>query len=191
MSDKETKLEELNDRCSETCPCELKHSATQAVPGEGSPEADIMFVGEAPGRNEDVQGRPFIGAAGKFLDEMLAGIKMSREDVYITNVVKYRPPENRDPSPEEVQACWPWLEQQIDFIKPKLIVFLGRHALNRFFPDEKIGDVHGKLLKKKIEGIPTENFLALYHPAAALYNGGMRETLMEDFKKLPKIIKTI
>jgi len=188
---KQIQLEELNKEWAKTCPCGLSASATQAVPGEGSVDADIFFIGEAPGKKEDLEGRPFIGAAGKFLDEMLAEIKLSRKDVYITNIVKYRPPNNRDPLPNEIEASWPWLEAQIDLIKPKLIVFLGRHAMNRFFPEEQISKVHGKLLKKKIKNISTQNFFALYHPAAALYNGGLRETLLEDFKKIPKIIKTV
>ncbi len=188
---KQEKLEKLNKKCDEICPCALRHSATQAVPGEGSVDAEIMFIGEAPGRNEDIHGRPFIGAAGKFLDEMLESIKISREDVFITNIVKYRPPNNRDPLPEEVRDCLPWLEKQIKLIKPKLVVFLGRHALNRFFPDEQISEAHGKLLKKKIKKITVSNFFALYHPAAALYNGSLREVLLKDFKKIPKILKKI
>lgn len=185
------KLEKLNEEWIKICPCGLSTTATQAVPGEGSDVADIFFIGEAPGKKEDLEGRPFIGAAGKFLDEMLAEIKLSRKDVYITNIIKYRPPNNRDPLPNEIEASWPWLEAQIDIIKPKLIVFLGRHALNRFFPEEQISKVHGKLLKKKFKNISTENFFALYHPAAALYNGGLRETLLKDFKKIPKIIKAV
>jgi len=188
---KKEQLEKLNEEWIKTCPCGLSASATQAVPGEGSVNADIFFIGEAPGKKEDLEGRPFIGAAGKFLDEMLGKIKLLRKDVYITNIVKYRPPNNRDPLPNEVEASWPWLEDQINLIKPKLIVFLGRHALNRFFPKEQISKVHGKLLQKKFKNISTENFFALYHPAAALYNGGLRETLIEDFKKIPKIIKTL
>lgn len=188
---KQEQLEKLNKEWIKTCPCGLSAGAIQAVPGEGSVDADIFFIGEAPGKKEDLEGRPFIGAAGKFLDEMLGEIKLSRKDIYITNIVKYRPPNNRDPLPNEVEASWPWLEAQIDLIKPKLIVLLGRHAMNRFFPDKQISEVHGKLLKKKFKNISTENFFALYHPAAALYNGGLRETLLADFKKIPKMIKVI
>lgn len=191
MATKKERLEKLNKEWEKTCPCGLSTTATQAVPGEGSVDADIIFIGEAPGKKEDMEGRPFIGAAGKFLNEMLESIKMSRDDVYITNIVKFRPPNNRDPLPNEIDASWPWLEAQIDIIQPKLIVFLGRHALNRFFPKEQIGKAHGKLLKKKFKNITTENFFALYHPAAALYNGGMRETLMNDFKKLPGVVKKL
>jgi len=191
MQTKKERLEKLNNIWTEKCTCKLKNTATQAVPGEGSADADIVFIGEAPGKKEDTEGHPFIGAAGKFLNQMLESIKMSRDDVYITNIVKYRPPDNRDPKPDEVTDCSQWLEDQIKLIQPKLIVFLGRHALNRFFPNEQISKVHGKLLKKKFKNIATENFFALYHPAAALYNGGMRETLMDDFKKLPKVIKKL
>lgn len=191
MDKKEKLLDELNKKCDEICKCALRHSATQSVPGEGSADADIMFIGEAPGRNEDIHGKPFIGAAGKFLDEMLETVKISREDVFITNIVKYRPPNNRDPLPKEVEDCRPWLEKQIKLIEPKLIVFLGRHSLNRFFPDEQISKVHGELLKKKFKNISVSNFFALYHPAAALYNGSLRETLLDDFRKIPKILKMI
>lgn len=191
MSKKETNLKEINERWVKDCTCALRETATQAVPGDGSAEAEIVFIGEGPGRDEDIQGKPFVGAAGKFLNEMLAAINLKREDVYITNVVKYRPPNNRDPLPEEAAACYPWLAEQINLIDPKLIILLGRHALERFFPGEKISLVHGKILRKTITGMGMRNFYALYHPAAALYNGGMRGTLLEDFKKIPKVLKKI
>lgn len=171
--------------------CPLKEMVTQPVFGDGNAHADIVFIGEAPGKDEDLQGKPFVGRAGKFLNEMLETIKLKREDIYITNTVKYRPPNNRDPLPEEIKECLPWLIEELNFIKPKVIVMLGRHALNRFFPTEQISKVHGKLLKKKIKSLEVENFFALYHPAAALYNGGMRETLMEDFKKIPLVLEKI
>jgi DNA polymerase len=171
--------------------CDLKDTATQAVLGDGNPHAEVVFIGEAPGKNEDLEGRPFIGAAGKFLSEMLESIKMKREDIYITNVVKYRPPNNRDPLPEEKEACRAWLNDELTSIKPKLIVFLGRHAMSNFFPDEKISAVHGKLLKKKIANFPVEYFLPLYHPAAALYNGGLRQELLNDFQKIPLALKKV
>jgi len=188
---KQEQLEKLNEVWASTCPCGLSTNATQAVPGDGSVDAEIMFIGEAPGKKEDIEGLPFVGAAGKFLNEMLQSINMSRKDVYITNIVKFRPPNNRDPLPNEINASRPWLEAQINLIQPKLIVFLGRHALNHFFPNEQISRVHGKLLKKKMKNIPVENFFALYHPAAALYNNSLREVLLEDFKKLPKVIEMI
>ena len=178
-------LTELHNFYDEASKCDLKKTATQAVFGAGNPESKIVFIGEAPGKKEDELGVPFVGAAGKFLDEMLAEIKMNRSDIYITNTVKYRPTENRDPTDEEKEACKEWLYEELNFIKPKLIVFLGRHAMNTFFPVEKISEVHGKILSKKFLNLDTQNFFALYHPAAALYNGGMRETLMKDFKKIP------
>lgn len=188
---KQKHLEKIHKKWFSKCVCDLKNDVTQPVPGDGNPDANIVFIGEAPGKNEDIEGRPFVGRAGKFLNEMLEIINMNRNDVYITNTVKYRPPDNRDPRPEEVAACWPWLEEELNLIQPLVIITLGRHALNRFFPDEKISTVHGELLEKKITGLPTSHFFPLYHPAAALYNGGMRETLIKDFKKLPKIFDEI
>ena len=189
--EKKEKLEELNKKWTKECQCELKNTATQAVPGDGSPEAEIVFIGEAPGRNEDKEGRPFVGAAGKFLAEMLGIVNLKREDVYITNIVKYRPPNNRDPLPEEKSACRDWLLEELKIISPKLIVFLGRHAMNNFFPELQIGRAHGKLLVKAFNGMSTKYFYALYHPAAALYNGDMREVLIKDFEKIPKVLKEI
>jgi DNA polymerase len=189
-----TKLEQLKDiheKWLKECKCELRKTATQGVPGNGNPNAEIVFIGEAPGKKEDELGVPFVGAAGKFLAEMLAVIKMKREDIYITNIVKYRPPDNRDPLPEEKDACRQWLIEELNLIQPKLIIFLGRHSMNDFFPTEKISNVHGKLLIKKFAHINTKHFFPLYHPAAALYNGGMRETLMDDFKKIPKVLEKI
>lgn len=189
--DKSEQLKILNETWVKKCTCELKNTATQAVFGDGNPDANIVFIGEAPGKKEDLEGRPFIGAAGKFLAEMLASIKLERKDVYITNIVKYRPPNNRDPLPEEKEACNDWLVEELNLINPTLIVFLGRHSMNNFFPTEKISDVHGKLLIKKFSKLTTNHFFPLYHPAAALYNGGMREVLIADFKKLPLVIQKI
>ncbi len=184
-------LKILNAQMILECPCSLRDSATQAVPGEGSATADIMFIGEAPGKNEDLQGVPFVGAAGKFLNEMLATIGLQREDIYITNIVKYRPPENRDPLPKEIAACMPWLHEQIRIIQPKIIVTLGRHAMEHFIPGKKISEVHGQAFRRNFPDIGPQVFFALYHPAAALYNGGMRQTLIEDFKKIPAVIKKL
>lgn len=184
-------LHELNTRWHRDNTCGLKTLATNPVFGDGDPNADIVFIGEAPGKKEDLEGRPFVGASGKFLSEMLESIQMTREKVYITNCVKYRPPENRDPSPAEKEACRPWLEDELTFINPKIIIFLGRHALNTFFPDKKISDVHGTLLTGTFTGISTTNFIALYHPASALYNGGLRETLIKDFKQISLILKKL
>ncbi len=188
---KAEKLKELNEKWAAANTCALKATATQAVFGDGSPDAPIIFVGEAPGKNEDLQGVPFVGAAGKFLAEMLEDIKMKREDVYITNIVKYRPPNNRDPEPAEKAACAPWLHEELALIKPKLIVFLGRISMSNFFPDLKISEVHGKLIHKKFKDIEVEWFLPLYHPASALYNGSMRDVLKADFALIPKILKRI
>src|SRR3989344_1200453 len=189
--DKKVALENLNKKWMKECECELKQTAKQAVPGDGNPDAEIVFIGEAPGRSEDEQGRPFVGAAGKFLAEMLSLINLKREDVYITNIVKYRPPNNRDPLPEEKASCREWLLQELKIISPKVIIFLGRHAMNNFFPELQISGAHGKLLIKPFKGMSTRYFFPLYHPAAALYDGSMRETLMEDFKKIPKVLEEI
>lgn len=166
------------------CP-NLAAQATQLVFGTGNPNADIVFIGEAPGKNEDLQGEPFVGAAGRFLNEMLESIGLKREDIYITNIVKYRPPNNRDPLPEEKAAMLPYLEKQIDIIKPKLIVTLGRHSMDCLLPGLKISEVHGK--PNKYRGIV---YLPLFHPAAALYNGGLRQTLIADFALIPSILET-
>ena len=168
------------------CP-DLAREATNLVMGDGNVNAEIVLIGEAPGKNEDLQGLPFVGAAGKFLDTMLESANIKRSDVYITNIVKYRPPNNRDPLPEEKEAFWPYLVRQLDVIKPQVVVTLGRHSMEYFLPNQKISLVHGQpkripFGKTKIVVVP------LYHPAAALYNGGMRATLISDFNKLLKII---
>ncbi len=167
------------------CP-DLAKTATQLVFGDGSVDADIVFIGEAPGKNEDLQGLPFVGAAGKFLNEMLASIGLSRDDVYITNIVKYRPPDNRDPLPEEKQAFLPYLQAQLEVIKPKLVATLGRHSMDSLLPGLQISQVHGQ--PKRYKG---QVYLPLFHPAAALYNGGLRQTLIDDFAKIPAILAKI
>jgi len=167
------------------CP-DLAKSAKQLVFEDGNPDADIVFIGEAPGKNEDIQGLPFVGASGKFLSEMLALIDLKREDIYITNIVKYRPPNNRDPLPEEKEAFLPFLQKQLDVIKPKLVVTLGRHSMDAVLPGLKISQAHG--VPKRYKG---QVYLPLFHPAAALYNGGMRQTLIDDFIKIPIIIEKI
>jgi DNA polymerase len=165
---------------------ELRATATQIVPGAGNPDAEIMFIGEAPGAKEDQLGIPFVGAAGKFLDTMLAEIGMTRDDIFITNIVKYRPPNNRDPLPDEITTSIPYLKRQIAIVEPKLIAFLGRHSMSVFLPELKISQAHGKPVRK--DG---QVYLPLYHPAAALYNPGMREALLDDFKLIPAIIKKL
>jgi uracil-DNA glycosylase len=178
----EIKTSIVDDR---VCP-ELATTATQLVFGEGNPTAEVVFIGEAPGKSEDLAGKPFVGASGKLLSEMLESISRSREDVYITNIVKYRPPNNRDPLPDEKLAFLPYLQAQLDVIDPDLVVTLGRHSLNCFLPELSISQVHGQ--PKRYNG---RVYLPLFHPAAALYNGSMRQTLMEDFGRIPAIIKTI
>lgn len=169
------------------CP-ELKEQATQLVMGDGKANAEIVFIGEAPGKNEDLQGKPFVGAAGKFLNEMLAQAGMDRSDVYITNIVKYRPPNNRDPLPEEKAAFWPYLLRQLQIIQPKVVITLGRHSMEYFLPDMKIGMIHGQ--PKRIQfGDHKIVIMPLFHPAAALYNGGLRQTLIDDFLKVPEVIR--
>lgn len=168
------------------CP-DLAQEATQLVFGDGSPDAQIVFIGEAPGKNEDLQGLPFVGAAGKFLEEMLAGIGLKRSDVYITNIVKYRPPNNRDPYPDEKAAFLPFLRAQLEAIKPRLVVPLGRHSMGVLLPPElKISECHGQ--PKRYKG---QVYLPLFHPAAALYNGGMRQTLIDDFARIPRVLAAI
>lgn len=188
---KQEKLESLNNKWQKECTCELRQTATQAVFGNGNTNAEIIFIGEAPGKSEDKLGIPFVGSAGKFLNEMLETINLKREDIYITNIVKYRPPNNRDPLPEEKSACREWLLSELKIISPKLVIFLGRHAMKNFFPELEISSAHGKLLIKKFNGVSTKYFFPLYHPAAALYDGSMREILISDFKKIPKILKEI
>jgi len=184
---KQTQLNDLMQKIldDKVCP-ELAKTATQLVFGDGNPDSDIVFIGEAPGKNEDLQGKPFVGAAGKFLNEMLEMIGMKREDIYITNIVKYRPPNNRDPLPEEKEDFLPYLQAQLDIIEPTLVVTLGRHSLNCFLPDLQISQVHGQ--PKRYKG---RVYLPLFHPAAALYNGSMRQTLIDDFALIPTIIKKI
>lgn len=172
------------------CP-DLAATATHMVFGDGNANADVVFVGEAPGKNEDIQGLPFVGASGKFLDEMLEGIGLHRSDVYITSILKYRPSNNRDPKPAEKAAFWPYLQTQLATIDPKLIVTLGRHSLNCFLPDLHIAQVHGHPQHIRMQvGAKAYawDIMPLYHPAAALYNSKMRQTLIDDFGKIPAII---
>jgi DNA polymerase len=158
--------------------CDLHRSANRAVAGEGSPNAQIIFIGEAPGYNEDIQGRPFVGNAGKYLDTLLSKSSLKREEVFITNVVKHRPPENRDPSPSEISICSVWLEKQLAEISPKVVVTLGKWSLSRYLPNKKISEVHGEPVR--IQGVVV---IPMYHPAAALRNGKVAKELEEDFQK--------
>lgn len=173
------------------CPA-LAVQASQLVMGDGNPNADIVFIGEAPGKAEDEQGLPFVGASGRFLNEMLAAAGMDRSDVYITNIVKYRPPNNRDPSKQEKQAFLPYLLRQLEIVNPKVIVTLGRHSMEFFIPEARISEVHGQAIQKTITlGNNSYQWLIvpLYHPAAALYNGSLRQTLLEDFLSIAVPLK--
>lgn len=163
--------------------CDLSKDA-QAVLGEGHSNADVMFIGEAPGKKEDELGRPFVGAAGKFLDELIESMGWKREQAYISNVVKYRPPDNRDPTPEEKAACMPWLMLEIAIIRPKVIVPLGRHSLGHFYQKLSISDAHGEphTLTDDVTIFP------IYHPAAAMHNGSLRQALYDDFTKLKQFL---
>lgn len=194
-AEKEAALEKLNAAWSKK-DLPLKAAATHAVPGEGNPNTDILFIGEAPGKNEDEQGRPFVGAAGKFLDELIASIGFKREDIFIANIIKHRPPGNRDPLPEEIEAYTPWLAQQIDIINPPLIVTLGRFSMAYLLgPNFSITKIHGqpKRIQRKGSGLPAgrQVVVPMYHPAAALYNGSLRPILAADFKKIPAVLKLI
>lgn len=190
-TDKQAQLDQVKQSIldSNICPG-LAATATNLVMGDGNTNADIVFIGEAPGKNEDEQGLPFVGAAGKFLNEMLAQAGMDRSDVYITNIVKYRPPNNRDPLPEEKKAFWPYLLKQLQIIEPKVVITLGRHSMEYFLPDMKISQVHGHAKRIQFGGDGLV-IVPLYHPAAALYNGSMRQTLIDDFLAVPEIIKKL
>lgn len=164
--------------------CNLHHSRKKAVPGEGPASAEIMFIGEGPGFHENEQGRPFVGAAGKFLDQLLEQAGVTRADVWIGNVVKCRPPENRDPLPEELSACNLYLERQIEAINPSIIVTLGRFSMNKFFPGAKISQVHGQMRK-----VEDRYVIAMFHPAAALHQAALKPAILADFAKLPELLK--
>jgi len=176
-------LDQIAREVSVCTACALHRSRLNAVPGEGPDNAAIMFIGEAPGWHENQQGRPFVGPAGQFLEELLASIGMKREQVFIANVVKCRPPENRDPLPDEIKTCEPYLDQQIALIKPKLIVTLGRYSMAKFFPKESISKIHG-LARRQGDFV----VLALYHPAAALHQPRYKADIEADFQKIPQLL---
>jgi uracil-DNA glycosylase len=167
--------------------CGLCEGRTKTVPGTGNSHAELVFIGEGPGKTEDLQGVPFCGASGKLLDSLLESINLDRDDVYITNIVKCRPPNNRDPLPTEKITCGTtYLDRQLQIIKPKVIVTLGRHALSHFIPDLKISEVHGQPIIYN-----NQMYLPLYHPAVALYNGSMRAAITQDFMTIPALLKTV
>lgn len=174
----ETMLD-IRQRVEKCIDCVLHHSRVKSVPGEGPTNASIMFIGEGPGFHENQQGKPFVGQAGKFLDELLSMADLKRDDVFITNVVKCRPPGNHDPQPDELEACGKYLDRQIELINPKIIVTLGRFSMAKFFGAVKISQIHGKSKK-----IGDRLIVAMYHPAAALHQPALKNTLLEDFSKL-------
>jgi DNA polymerase len=176
-------LTEINTEI-ERCPkCELSRHRTKSVPGEGPENAGLLFIGEAPGWYEDQSGRPFVGPAGQYLDQLIGMIGYKRNQVYITNVVKCRPPENRDPMPGEIQACGPYLERQLEIIKPRVVVTLGRYSMSKYFPGESISKVHGRA--RRVGGTI---YFAMYHPAAALHQGNLRKVIEADILKLPAVL---
>jgi uracil-DNA glycosylase family 4 len=169
--------------------CRLSQTRTNAVPGEGSPDTEVVFVGEGPGQNEDRQGRPFIGAAGNLLEGLLGMIGWKRDDVFITNVVKCRPPNNRDPEPDEIAACEPYLRRQLEILDPALLVTLGRFSLQMFMPGDRISRVHGT--ERAIDpetGARAATGYAMYHPAAALRQGALKETMQRDMAAVPEVL---
>jgi uracil-DNA glycosylase family 4 len=176
-------LSELNQQIAQCQQCEIARFRTRVVPGEGAEDADIMFIGEAPGFHEDQQGRPFVGQAGQFLDRLLASIGLDRQQVFIANVIKCRPGNNRDPLPTEINNCRHWLDRQIEIIKPKIIVTLGRYSMARYFPGKTISKIHGTAQKK-------DNiiYFAMYHPAAALHQQSLRQSIEADMKKIPGLL---
>lgn len=191
VSDNQTLLAQLKaDILNQNICPELAKSATQLVMGYGNTTADIVFIGEAPGKNEDLQGVPFVGAAGKFLDTMLAEANLQRSDIYITNIVKYRPPANRDPVSEEKKAFWPYLVRELQIIGPKIVVTLGRHSMEYFLPNARISEIHGQAKRIKF-GAQKLVVMPLYHPAAALYNGSLKATLLEDFSAVTAVLELL
>ena len=177
------KLSEIAQQVKNCQRCPLYKNATNGVPCEGNPNAQILFIGEGPGYYEDQEGRPFVGRAGKLLTRSIESIGLKREEVFITNVVKHRPPENRDPTPGEIDACNVWLDKQIEILKPKLIVTLGRYSLGKFIPNRSISQIHGK-----VQNIEDQLILPMYHPAAALRNGNIMDLFEQDFKLITKIM---
>ena len=176
-------LTELYQQIGQCFKCEIAKSRCKVVPGEGAENAEIMFIGEAPGWHEDQQGRPFVGQAGQFLEKLLASINLKRQQVYIANVIKCRPPDNRDPLPTEIQNCRQWLDNQIEIIKPKMIVTLGRYSMARYFPGKSISKIHGMAVKRD-----NVIYYAMYHPAAALHQQSLKQAIESDMLKIPKLL---
>jgi DNA polymerase len=180
----------LSELCEEIIVCQkcqaLVQNRTKVVPGDGAEDADIMFIGEAPGWHEDQQGLPFVGPAGMFLNELLSSIGLKRGQVYITNVIKCRPPQNRDPLPTEIQNCHHWLDRQIELISPRMVVALGRYSMARFFPGKSISKVHGTAHKED-----NTIYYAMYHPAAALHQQSLRQVVIADMLRIPSILSEV
>jgi DNA polymerase len=184
-------LKKINQDLANFKTLEIAQNCIQPVMGKGNPKSEIVFIGEAPGAEEDKLGEPFIGRSGKLLNQMLESINLNRESVYITNIVKFRPPKNRDPNPSEKEACLPFLIRELKIIKPKLICTLGRHSMNFFLPKAKISENHGILQTTNLDLLNQINIFPLYHPAAALYNPNQKQTLFEDFQKIPSVINQL
>ncbi|MDD5398936.1 MAG: uracil-DNA glycosylase [Dehalococcoidia bacterium] len=176
-------LTELNAEIERCKNCDLARHRTKVVPGEGPDNAELLFIGEAPGYHEDQTGRPFVGQAGQYLDQLIGMIGYKRSQVYIANVIKCRPPENRDPLPGEIMACGKWLERQLDLIKPRVIVTLGRYSMAKYFPSESISKVHGRARRSG-----NVIYFPMYHPAAALHQGNLRRVIEADILKLPAVL---
>lgn len=186
LKERQTAMEKIASEVRGCTKCPLSKSRTKAVPGDGPVNAEIMFVGEAPGFHEDQQGLPFVGASGKYLEQLLELIDLTRKDVFITNIVRCRPPQNRDPERLEIETCEPYLDQQIALIQPRIIATLGRYSMAKFFPDGKISKIHG--VPKKEEG---RLYYPLFHPAAVLRNPALREPMEEDFKRMKKLLEEL
>ncbi|HQN68566.1 MAG TPA: uracil-DNA glycosylase, partial [Anaerolineaceae bacterium] len=186
MPDKKDRLDSIREELRHCRQCALARGRRNVVPGEGPHHVQVMFIGEGPGRNEDQQGKPFVGQAGAVLDELLAAAGLKREEVFIANVIKCRPPNNRDPLPEEISACRHWLDEQINLLDPKIIVTLGRFSMARFIENARIGRIHGQAFE--IEG---RKVVTMYHPAASLHNPALKNTMLADFAKLGGIIKKL
>lgn len=185
--DRAAEMDQLNAEVRACTRCPLYQGATHGVPGEGPLDAKIMLVGEAPGQREDQQGRPFVGPSGQWLNELLGMAGLKREDVYITNIVKHRPPNNRDPQPDEIAACQVYLERQLALIDPEVVITLGRHSMGWFCgPGLKITQVHGRARRAKGRVVVT-----MYHPAAALHNPDLKDAMIEDFSKLPRLMAVL
>ncbi|MBU1130087.1 uracil-DNA glycosylase [Patescibacteria group bacterium] len=190
MSTKAQKLKYIEKLVSQCKKCQLYKTATNHVPGSGNPKTEIVFIGEAPGYHEDQQGLPFVGNSGKLLDKLLAKINLARQDVFICNILKHRPPNNRDPQPPEIQTCTPFLKAQLEIIQPKVVITLGRFAMNYFFPGEYISKIKGQIRKIDWNGLKL-TIIPVYHPSAGLRNGAMLQDLEQDFQTIGKFLGKI